>query len=106
MQSKLFISLSDTIKNRAPIKLNPYISKEYQDYGYRLAVELNDLPHKSLYIKWAKTMSRAVLEQARSFVSDAQRVDNRAKLFMWKVQQIRSLQKEKKESEQLQPTLF
>lgn len=66
-----------------------YISQEFQDYGYRLAVELDDLKHKSLYIKLAKTEQRGVLEQARSFVSDASTARSKAKLFMWKIKQIK-----------------
>ncbi len=62
-----------------------YISKEFQDYGYRLAEELNDLKHKALYIKLAKELPRPLLEEARSFVKDASNVRSRAKLFMWKL---------------------
>jgi hypothetical protein len=66
---------------------NKYVSREFQDYGYRLAVELDDLAHKSLYIKLAKTLPRAILEQARSFVKDAN-ARSKGKLFMWKVGQL------------------
>lgn len=66
-----------------------YITREFQDYGYRLACELKDKKHKSLYIKLAKTIDRKLLEKARIFVKDANRVKNRAKLFMWKLQQLR-----------------
>lgn len=66
-----------------------YISQEFQDYGYRLAVDLNDLPHKSLYIKLAKTVDRAILEKARSFAVDAYTAKSRAKLFMWKMKELR-----------------
>ena len=65
-----------------------YITREFQDYGYRLAVELGDLAHKSLYIKMAKEIERAILEKALSFVIDSQ-ADNKARLFMWKVKQLR-----------------
>ncbi len=60
-----------------------YITKEFQDYGYRLAVECNDLKHKSLFIKLAKETDRRLLEQARAFVKDARNVKNKGKLFMW-----------------------
>lgn len=66
-----------------------YITQEFQDYGYRLAVELDDLKHKALYIKMAKTIERSILEQARSFVLDAQ-AKSKAKLFMWKVKSIKN----------------
>ena len=61
-----------------------YISREFQDYGYRLAESLNDLPHKSLYIKLAKETPRELLEEAKNFVKDA-RADSPGRLFMWKL---------------------
>jgi beta-glucanase (GH16 family) len=64
-----------------------YVSQEFQDFGYRLAVALNDLPHKSLYIKMAKKIERGILESALSFVSDSN-ARNKAKLFMWKVKKL------------------
>ncbi len=66
-----------------------HISREFQDYGYRLAVELNDLAHTSLYIRMAKTIERKYLDQARTFVLDAN-ARNRARLFMWKVKDLRT----------------
>ena len=70
-----------------------YISREFQDYGYHLAEELQDLEHKALYIKLAKETSRVLLEKARNFVKDAYSVKSKAKLFMWKLKELR---KEKK----------
>src|SRR3972149_4442663 len=66
-----------------------YISQEFQDYAYRLAVFLEDLSHKSLYMRLAKSTPRAMLEQAKNFVTDAYQVKNKARLFMWKLQEIR-----------------
>lgn len=71
-----------------PAEDKGYITQEFQDYGYRLALELDDLSHKSLYIRLAKTNSRAWLEQARAFVSDAKAL-SKPKLFMWKLKQLR-----------------
>ena len=65
-----------------------YITQEFQDFGYRLAVELGDLKHKSLYIKMAKTIPRGLLERALSYVADAQEVKSKAKLFMWRLKQL------------------
>jgi len=62
-----------------------YISREFQDYGYRLAEELGDLEHKALYIKLAKEVPRTILEQARNYVKDASNARSRARLFMWRV---------------------
>lgn len=66
-----------------------YISQEFQDYGYRLAEKLYDLEHKALYIKLAKEFPRSVLESALSFVKDANNVKSRAKLFMWKLKELK-----------------
>jgi len=66
-----------------------YISREFQDYGLRLAKELNDEKHKSLYIKLAKENPRQILEKARIFVKDAQKVKSKARLFMWKLKKLK-----------------
>lgn len=65
------------------------ISREWQDYGYRLALELNDLGHKSLYIKLAKQEDRALMEEVRLFVKAAIKVDKKGALFMWKLRQLK-----------------
>ncbi len=72
-----------------------YITQEFQDFGYRLACELNDLPHKSLYIKMAKQVERGILEAALSFVTDAQTAKSRARLFMWKVKELQTKSQKK-----------
>ena len=74
---------------------NKYISREFQDFGYQLAVKLNDLKHKSLYIKMAKEVDRGILEQALSFVSDAESAKSKARLFMWRVSQLKEERKKK-----------
>lgn len=70
-----------------------YISKEWQDYAYRLAIALDDLKNKSLYMKLAKETPREWLEEAKNFVKDAYEVKSKAKLFMWKLAQIRKERK-------------
>ena len=66
------------------------ITKEFQDYGLRLAKELNDEKRKSLYIKLAKETPRHLLEQAKNYVKDAYEVKSKARLFMWKLKELRS----------------
>ena len=66
-----------------------YISREFQDYGYNLAEQLNDLDHKALYIKMAKELPRGILEKARNFVKDASHVKSPGRLFMWKVKELK-----------------
>lgn len=86
--------LGDLLAKYQPKEEGKYISREFQDYGYRLAMELEDEAHKALYIRLAKTVNRATLEQARAFVVDAPNVVNKGKLFMWKLKEIRSKVKE------------
>jgi len=74
-----------------------YITREFQDFGYQLAVDLDDMDHKSLYIKLAKNTPRVWLEQARSFVLDAGSARSRARLFMWKLKQIKLSQTKTKD---------
>lgn len=72
-----------------------YISVEFQKYGYDLAEELGDPGHKALYIKMAKEYPREMLDKARNFVKDASKVKSKARLFMWKLQQLKKEQKNK-----------
>lgn len=59
-----------------------------------LADELSEWKNRSLYIKLAKQLPRPILEQARYFVKDQKtgKVKNKAKLFMWKLKQLREEQ--------------
>lgn len=79
------------------LKFNPvedkYISREFQKYGIYLAETLDDYKHKSLYIRLAKTVPRAILEKALTFVKDAQ-AHSKGRLFMWKMKDLRKESKE------------
>ncbi len=70
-------------------KNDKYISREFQLFGIKLAEDLDDYKHKSLYIKLAKTVHRSVLEKALSFAVDSQ-AKNKGALFMWKLKELRS----------------
>ena len=86
--------ISDILSKYEARSDGKYISQEFQDYGYRLAVDLNDMDHKSLYIRLAKTVPRQILEQARSFVIDATNAKSKGKLFMWKVSDLKKTSKQ------------
>lgn len=90
-----FSKLSDTLKKFQLDDRDKYISAEFQKYAYDLAVELDDLAHKSLYMKLAKTTPRILLENARTFVRDATNAKSRARLFMWKLKELKMKQKDK-----------
>ncbi len=65
------------------------ISREWQDYAYRLALELSDKAHTSLYMRLAKNTPRPILEEARMFVKGAVNAKNKGRLFMWKVKELK-----------------
>jgi len=80
-------SIKQILKNFRPTE-DKYISREFQSFGIYLSEELNDYKHRGLYIKLAKTVHRAILEKALSFVSDSN-AKNKGALFMWKLSQLR-----------------
>lgn len=80
-------SLGNILKKFDPLR-DKYVSREFQKYGYDLAVELEDMSHKTLYIKLAKDTPRAILEKARYFVKDA-KARNKGRLFMWKLKELK-----------------
>ena len=75
------------LKTFNPIE-DKYISREFQAYGVFLSETLDDYKHASLYIRLAKTVPRAILEKALSFVKDS-KARNKARLFMWKMKELR-----------------
>jgi hypothetical protein len=83
-----FATPKDLLSRYQIADTNKHIAHEFQSFGCYLAETLADKRHTALYIKLAKQMPRAVLEQALRFVIDST-ADNKAKLFMWKLEQIK-----------------
>ncbi len=81
-------SIGSVLKKFNPIE-DKYISREFQSYGIYLSEQLGDHKHKALYIRLAKTVPRAILQKALSFAIDS-RANSKARLFMWKMKQLRS----------------
>lgn len=81
-------TVADILKKFNPLE-DKYISREFQSFGIYLAEELGDYKHKALYIRLAKTVPRAILEKALSFVKDAN-ARSRARLFMWKMKKLKN----------------
>lgn len=88
-RNKGFQNLGTLFDNYEMGKPGKYISHEFQDFGYRLALDLDDLKHKSLYIKLAKNEERGLLEAARRFVIDADHARSKGRLFMWKLKELK-----------------
>ncbi len=80
-------SIKQLLKKFDPIT-DKYVSREFQTFGLHLAEELDDYKHRSLYIKLAKTVHRAILEKALSFTADS-KARNKGALFMWKLKELR-----------------
>lgn len=78
-----------------PTDTDKYVSREFQKYAYELAKELEDLPHKSLYMRLAKNTPRGLMESVRSFVKDATNVKSKGRLFMWRLKQLKDEPKRK-----------
>ena len=83
-------SIKDILESRGTQK--KYITQEFQHFGYRLAEGLDDLEHKSLYIKLAKEADRELLQKAWDFVKDS-RAKSKGRLFMWKLKKLREGEK-------------
>lgn len=92
MTGKTFSTVGDILQKFVKDE-DKYISREFQKYAYELAKELNDLTHKSLYMRLAKNTPRGLLDTARNFVKDASSVKSRARLFMWKLSQLKNEKK-------------
>jgi len=82
--------IGDIVKKYKLEDRDKYVSREFQKYAYDLAVELGDLPHKSLYMRLAKDTPRILLEKARSFDKDAENARSKGRLFMWKLSQLKA----------------
>ncbi len=64
------------------------ISREWQDYAYRLAIALDDVAHTAIYMRIVKSTPRELVERAKSFVMDAG-ARSKGKMFMWKLKQVK-----------------
>jgi hypothetical protein len=89
-------SLGEVLKGFKKVEEDKYISREFQKYGYDLAMEMEDPKGIPLYIKLAKDTPRGLIETARGFVKDAPNVKSKTKLFMWKLKKLRDEAKNKK----------
>lgn len=79
-------NIKDILKNFKPTE-DKYISREFQPFGVYLSEKLEDKHRIGLYMKYAKTLPRPVLEEALRFVIDAH-ARNKAALFMWKLKEL------------------
>jgi hypothetical protein len=79
-------SIKSVLQNFKPTQ-DTYISREFQSFAMHLSEKLDDVKHKSLYMRLARDLPRPVLEKALRFVVDSN-ARNRAALFMWKLKDL------------------
>lgn len=70
------------------------LSREFQVFGVYLAESLDDRKHYSLYIKLAKINNRGLLEEALTYTKAYTRAKSKAKVFMWRLKQLKNTKKE------------
>lgn len=83
-------SLQDLLQKYKISDTGRYISQEFQDYAYRLAMSLSTAEDRqtiSMCMRLVKTKPRGLLERAESFVKDAN-AKNKVALFLWKLKQL------------------
>jgi hypothetical protein len=85
-------SVRQILKDFNPTQ-DKYISRDFQSFGIYLAEEMDDYKHRAMWIKLAKTNHRSVLEACLSFVKDST-ADNKIGLFLWKLKQLKSKNKD------------
>lgn len=79
-----------TIINEVKFKDRPKnLSYEFQVYGVYLAESLEDTKHYSLYMRLAKKYDRSLLEEALSYTKGYYNAKNKARVFMWRLTQLR-----------------
>jgi len=84
-------SVKDILKKFNPME-DKYVSREFQTFAIHLSKKLADERRKSLYMKLAKTIPRAILEEALRFVIDSN-ARNKAALFMWRLKELNAFSK-------------
>lgn len=85
-------NIADILKNKK-LTRNYRNTYEFQAYGNMLAEKFNDTKHRTLYIKLAKTTERKYLEIAKEFALGTGATTNKAKAFMWKLNELRNTKK-------------
>lgn len=90
-------SIQNILLNFNPVE-DKFVSREYQSFGIYLSEKLKDYKRRGLYIKLSKTIPRAILEKALSFVADADYANSKGALFMWKLTELGALKKKDKKN--------
>lgn len=82
-------SISTILDETKNTKRPKNLSKEFQFYGVYLAEQLEDTKNYSLYIKYAKELDRNTLEEALSYTKGYLTAKSKARVFMWRLKQLK-----------------
>ena len=88
-------SIAKVLEETKDLKRPKNLSKEFQFYGVYLAETLDDTKHYSLYIRLAKEIKREILEEALSFTKGYLAAKNKARVFMWKLKELKDEYKQR-----------
>lgn len=86
-------SISRVLEETKGLKRPKNLTKEFQFYGVYLADSLGDPKHYSLYIKLSKEVPRFMLEEALNFAKGYTAAKSKARVFMWRLTQLKKEQK-------------
>jgi hypothetical protein len=81
--------LIDVLAETKGIKRPKNLVTEFQQFGVFIADSLGDAKHYSLYVKLAKTVERAKLEEALTYAKGYTNAKSKARVFMWRLTQLR-----------------
>ncbi len=86
------ISAKQLLNNRFSGKDSPkgkrHAAHEFQAFAYKIAADFNDLENLRIYLSVLKNVERLIVEKAYSFSIDSTS-ENKAKVFFWKIKQLR-----------------
>ncbi|PIS21719.1 hypothetical protein COY33_02665 [candidate division WWE3 bacterium CG_4_10_14_0_2_um_filter_42_7] len=86
-------SIEELLRDRDPRK-GSYAKYEWQAFGYELMRKLDDPKHRGIYMRLSKNEDRSLLMKALETAIDGN-PRSRARVFMWKLKELRKLKKEK-----------
>jgi hypothetical protein len=69
-------------------KTKRHAAHEFQAFAYKIAADFNDLENLRIYLSVLKNCERIIVEKAYSYTIDS-RSENKAKVFFWKIKQLR-----------------
>jgi len=66
-----------------------YAKHEWQDFGVKVAKELEDDKRAGMYIKFTRNYGKEIVEEALDFVKESNNVKSKPRLFLWKLKKLK-----------------